>query len=49
MTVNDENNNLGSEIKSQRKNNRVFGFFLILDLLILSLIIYEIVALATGI
>lgn len=49
MTINDENNNLGAEIKSQRKNNRIFGFFLILDFLILGLIIYEIVALATGI
>lgn len=49
MIENDENPNLGAEIKTQRKNNRVFGFFLILDLLILGLIIYEIVALATGI
>lgn len=45
---NNEQVSTGSEIKAQRKNNRVFGFFLVLDVIFLALIIYEIVALATG-
>ena len=48
MEENEVNNVSGSEIKQQRSNNRVFAFFLILDLVLLGLIIYEIIALATG-
>ena len=38
----------GKEIKEQRKNNRIFGLFLIIDIVIVALIIVEIVSLATG-
>lgn len=49
MEENEVNNVSGSEIKQQRSNNRVFVFFLVLDLVLLGLIIYEIIALAMGI
>ena len=38
----------GKEIKEQRKNNRIFGLFLIIDIIIVVLIIIEIVSLAKG-
>lgn len=37
----------GKEIKEQRKTNRFFGLFLIIDILLLAFIVIEIVTLVT--